>query len=277
MKPNTCFRNNWRIRRESLTLALGIVLIVLALLTGKPLIMQKFSGQYTDLLPAQFLVSSLTSDSPRPEAQLSKGKFLVASRSLTDPSFAETVVLLIEYERHGAMGLVINRPSEVKLSKVFPQIKELQKRTDTVFLGGPVARRDLFMLVRSASKPENAHKIFNDIYVSSSRTVLERMIGDADPRERFRVYAGHAGWAPGQLDHEVSRGAWHILEADAETVFNEAPSKIWPELIRRSSVLWVNSDPGTPIVTGSVQVNCKGLLKHNDFGFHNADLRFKSL
>jgi putative transcriptional regulator len=246
MKPKPCFNNIRRIRRESLAIALCMVLMVLALLTGKTLIMQKFSGHYAALSPAQFLVSPLSSYSPRSGAQLSKGKFLVASRSLKDPSFSETVVLLIEYERHGAMGLVINRPSEVKLSKVFPQITELQERTDTVFLGGPVARRDLFMLVRSASKPENAHRIFNDIYVSSSRTVLERMIGNTDPGERFRVYAGHAGWAPGQLDHEVSRGAWHILEADAETVFSKAPSKIWPELIRRSSVLWVDSDPGTP-------------------------------
>jgi len=171
--------------------------------------------------------------------ELSKGKFLVASKKLRDPQFFETVVLLIDYGSQGAMGLVINRPTTVKLSKVLPEIEGLQKRSDTIYLGGPVAKNQLMLLIRTNSPPEESRLVFKDIYLSSSQTIIEKMIDNPDTPERFRVYAGYAGWAPGQLDQEVSRGGWHILEADEESVFDKTPAEIWPELIRRSSALWV--------------------------------------
>jgi putative transcriptional regulator len=171
--------------------------------------------------------------------ELAKGKFLVASKQLRDPQFFETVVLLIEYDSQGAMGLVINRPTTVKLSKVLPEIEGLQKRSDTIYLGGPVAKNQLMLLIRTNSPPEGSRLVFKDIYISSSQTIIEKMIDNPDTPERFRVYAGYAGWAPGQLDREVSRGGWHILRADEESVFDKTPSEIWPELIRRSSALWV--------------------------------------
>ena len=178
-------------------------------------------------------------DKSRPQVELSKGKFLVASKQLRDPQFFETVVLLLEYDSKGAMGLVINRPTTVELSKVLPEIKGLQKRSDTIYLGGPVAKNQLMLLIRTSSPPEGSRLVFKDIYLSSSQTIIEKMIDNPDTPERFRVYAGYAGWAPGQLDHEVSRGGWHILQADEESVFDKTPSEIWPELIRRSSALWV--------------------------------------
>jgi putative AlgH/UPF0301 family transcriptional regulator len=67
------------------------------------------------------------------------------------------------------------------------------------------------------------------------------MISHSDAKEKFHVYAGYSGWSPGQLDKEVSGGAWHILSADEETVFHKTPSKIWPELIRRFSSQWVKA------------------------------------
>jgi putative transcriptional regulator len=171
--------------------------------------------------------------------ELSKGKFLVASKQLRDPQFFETVVLLIQYNTQGAMGLVINRPTTVKLSKVLPEIEGLQKRSDTIYLGGPVAKNQLMLLIRTNSPPEGSRLVFKDIYLSSSQTIIEKMIYNPDTPEKFRVYAGYAGWAPGQLDQEVSRGGWHILQADEESVFDKTPAEIWPELIRRSSALWV--------------------------------------
>jgi putative transcriptional regulator len=93
--------------------------------------------------------------------------------------------------------------------------------------------------MRSGSQPEGSLHIFEDVYISANRTVLQQTIDNADSEENFRVFAGHAGWAPGQLDREVSRGSWHIMEADAKIVFDKPPSEIWPELIRQSSVLWV--------------------------------------
>ena len=171
--------------------------------------------------------------------ELAKGKFLVASRKLRDPNFKETVVLLIDYGPDGAMGLVINRPSEIKLATVFPDIKALKERKDTIYVGGPVAVNRMLLLVGAPLVQEASQEVTQDVYISSSWKVLERLMKDAAKEERFRIFAGYAGWAPDQLDFETSRGDWHVLKADAETVFDKKPAEIWQELILRASVKWV--------------------------------------
>jgi putative transcriptional regulator len=172
---------------------------------------------------------------------LAKGKFLVASRQLRDPNFKETVVLLIDYGQDGAMGLVINRPSQIKLATVFPDIQALKERKDTIYVGGPVAKNQMLMLVGTPWVPEESKEVTQDVYISSSWKVLERLMKNAAKDERFRIFAGYAGWAPKQLDFEKSRGDWHVLKADAETVFDKKPTEIWQELILRASVKWVRA------------------------------------
>jgi putative transcriptional regulator len=226
-------------RKDFVLIAAAIIVILMTMVLDMPLIGMAFSGQHEMLLPSPFHVSPSSPSRSGSEAALAKGRLLVASRHLMDPNFSETVVLLIDYARNGAMGLVINRPTEVKLSAVFPEMEGLQQRTDTIYMGGPVGRNQILMLIRSSNQSEESRRIFEDIYVSSSLTVLEQMIDDAGAEKRFRVYAGYAGWAPGQLDHEVSRGDWYVLPADAETVFEKTPSDIWRELILRSAVEWV--------------------------------------
>jgi len=177
---------------------------------------------------------------PGPREELAKGKFLVASRRLQDPNFRETVVLLIDYGLDGAMGLVINRPSAVKLATVFPDIKELKQRKDTIYVGGPVDVNKMLLLIRSPKLPEGANEVTPGVYLSSSWKVLEDLMKKKPTKdERFRLFAGYAGWAPSQLDFERTRGDWHVLKADAETVFLKNPSELWPELIRRVTVKWV--------------------------------------
>ena len=155
---------------------------------------------------------------PSTREELAKGKFLIASRQLQDPNFRETVVLLIEYGLDGAMGLVINRPSAVKLATVFPDIEELKQRKDTIYVGGPVAVNQMMLLIRSSKMPEDATVVVPDVYISSSWKELERLIKKKNKDERFRLFAGYAGWAPSQLDFERTRGDWYVLKADAETV-----------------------------------------------------------
>ena len=178
----------------------------------------------------------------RPESreELAKGKFLVASRHLQDPNFRETVVLLIDYGLEGAMGLVINRPSAVKLATVFPDIEELKQRKDTIYVGGPVAVNQMLLLIRSSKVPEDATAVAPDVYISTSWKVLERLVKKrATEDERFRLFAGYAGWSASQLDFERTRGDWYVLKADAESVFSQNPSELWKELIRRVTVKWV--------------------------------------
>ena len=190
---------------------------------------------------AGYFGTSLSLSGKDSQAKLGKGKFLVADRKLRDPNFAETVVLLIDYHKRGATGVIINRPTKLPLSNVLPGIKGLQKRTDTVYFGGPVEVSRIMMLIQSADPLKESIKVFNDVYISDSYAVLQRMVDRADAEGRFRIYAGYAGWAAGQLDAEVSRDDWHILEADANTVFELDPSKVWPEMIMRASAKWTKA------------------------------------
>ena len=174
-----------------------------------------------------------------PQAALSAGRFLVAAEHLRDLNFAQTVVLLLNYGERGARGVIINRRSNVKLAAVFPRISGLHQRPDTVYLGGPVSRNQLLILLRADGPRRGAEHVVDDVYLSSSQQVLVEALNRGSAEAPVHVYAGYAGWAPGQLDHEVARGDWHVLPADAETVFSETPGKVWRELIEKGAVQWL--------------------------------------
>lgn len=178
-------------------------------------------------------------------AKLSKGKFLVASRNLTDPRFEETVILLVSYERTGAMGVIINRPSELLVSALFDD-PIFKKRKDIVFYGGPVEGSRILLLIRSQHRPEQSSEVFKTVYISGSMDALTRVVDRPKPGEQFRLYAGYAGWASGQLEMELSRGDWYVTSANAKTIFDTDPEKIWPELMRRSSAIQVHSTNPSP-------------------------------
>ena len=174
-----------------------------------------------------------------PQAALSAGRFLVAGEHLRDLNFAQTVVLLLNYGERGARGVIVNRRSGVKLAAVFPGISGLHQRPDTVYLGGPVARNQLLILLRSDGPRAGVEHVVDDIYVSASRHVLVDALNKAGPAASVHVYAGYAGWAPGQLDHEVARGDWHVLPAGTDTVFSKSPGEVWRELIEKGAVQWL--------------------------------------
>jgi putative transcriptional regulator len=172
-------------------------------------------------------------------SRLSAGKFLVAAENMTDPRFRESVILICRYDSNGVMGLIINRPTGVKLDDIWPDVEGIQKIMDTVYVGGPVGIEQLFLLVRSESPPEESLHVFRNIYLSSSLTILKELIAGVRKNDDFRVYAGYAGWNPEQLDREVSRGDWHVFEGDDTLIFDRNPSTIWPDLILRTSVIQV--------------------------------------
>ena len=175
-----------------------------------------------------------------PGQQVSAGKFLVANRSLRDPNFAKTVVLLTDHSEKGAMGLIINRETNVRLAEVLPETKGLEHRSETIHIGGPVARRGMMLLIRTNEAPEDAQRVLDGLYLSASRTMLATMILESDSNT-FRVYSGYSGWGPGQLEGEIGEGAWHIFPADARTVFDPSMSEVWQRLIDRTQIrfAWV--------------------------------------
>ena len=185
-------------------------------------------------------VSTAPPGSYRAQLRLDKGMFLIAARRLHDPNFARTVVLLVDYGENGAMGVVINRPTELTLAEVLPTVQELAERRDRLYVGGPVARDRIVLLLRSSEQPEEAAHVFDDIYVSGSETALRRMAGsESFNNTTFHAYVGHAGWAPGQLEGETARGDWLLAYGDSKTVFEMDAARVWPELIRRHSGVWV--------------------------------------
>jgi putative transcriptional regulator len=198
--------------------------------------------RWGDRMVAATTVASPQASSP---TQPAKGRFLVASHKLGDPNFSETVVLLIAYAPTGAMGVVINRPTDVRLGSVLRDVEELRDRPDRLYLGGPVAANLVLVLIRAAKKPETSEAVFEDVYLSGSRAALREALGKAGKRNRVRAYAGHAGWGPGQLDREIARGDWYVTTADATMVFDMTASAIWPKLIESFSGEWTRRDSPT--------------------------------
>ena len=169
-----------------------------------------------------------------------RGKFLVAARKLQDPNFAHSVVLLVDYGRYGAMGLIINYPTGMTLSELMPATAGLERHADSVYLGGPVARNRLIVL-GAGPAPDDVRYIIPDVYLTSDPAYLKRLAEDGE--SVFRVFAGHAGWAPGQLEWEIARGDWHILPADRESILEKDAVGLWEDLIQRTESQLIRAAP----------------------------------
>ena len=188
-------------------------------------------------LPASFLPIQFK----KPE-NLGVGKLLVASRDLGDPSFAKTVVLLVHYDENGVVGLVLNRRTDVPLSRVL-DLEAAKDRSDPVYLGGPVGSSAVLALFQPSTKIDKAENIFGGVYLISDKLQFEQIIvARPDPRV-FHVYVGYAGWTPGQLRAEVQLGAWFIFPADTDTVFNSDPDSLWQQMIQKTELKLATAEP----------------------------------
>jgi putative transcriptional regulator len=159
-----------------------------------------------------------------------RGQFLVAAPQLRDPNFYKTVVLIAEHGEHGAMGLVVNRPSSVLVSHALSKHFDLGDTGELVFVGGPVEPLALFMLHSAEDLAENEQPIVPGLYIGNSGEVFEEVLqrGQGAMTDlKYRIYSGCAGWAPGQLEGEVSRGDWYLLPACRDMVYHDDPYMIY--------------------------------------------------
>jgi putative transcriptional regulator len=166
-------------------------------------------------------------------ADVHKGVFLVANRDLADPNFRETVILIVDHGAEGTRGLIVNRPTDIPFADALPDVEALQRLKDTVYVGGPVARYLVSLLVRADDPPEDTVQVFDSVYFSHKLSALLHLLEGSRGGVTMRAYVGHTGWGPGQLAMELDRGDWHIARADAAAIFDTKPAQIWPTLIDR--------------------------------------------
>jgi putative transcriptional regulator len=194
--------------------------------------MMRSTGHYPWWLGA--VTSALWLAAPAMAAEpIAEGRILVADRYLEDPNFAESVILLIRYDKDGTVGLILNRRTDVPISRVLKPLKEAAGHADPVFLGGPVDFAGAMALLRTADKPDGAKKVSSGVYLLSSKELLQKNLSTTAAADTFRVYLGYAGWAPGQLESEVGAGAWKTIAGSAERIFDRDPDSLWTRLIHQ--------------------------------------------
>jgi putative transcriptional regulator len=166
------------------------------------------------------------------------GRLLVATPMLGDPNFKRTVVLVVEHEvTEGTLGVVLNRPTQVSVGQVLEQWTDLVSEPSVVFRGGPVSPSSALALALVPGKDEPLGWRALDGAPSLARLGLLDL--DAPPSvlapaiQSLRVYAGYAGWSPGQLQAEIDEGAWHVVTAEPGDVFAASPDALWRMVLHR--------------------------------------------
>lgn len=156
------------------------------------------------------------------------GSLLVANGSLLDPNFRRTVVVITEHNPEGAVGLVLNRPAPVTVAEAAPMLSSLVEPGSPIYIGGPVQPEAAVVLADFETFP------FDGRIVIGSVGLLASYDGEAEPAiKRARVFAGYAGWGPGQLEAEAEEDAWIIEDAFPDDIFTEDPNRLWSKVLSR--------------------------------------------
>jgi len=159
-----------------------------------------------------------------------RGQLLIAGPALVDPNFWRTVVLIVEHNREGALGLVLNRPSETSMGDAVPQLEELLDPGDQLFIGGPVQPSAVIVLAQFEDPGDAALLAFDDVGVLGTGGSPEDTVAGV---RRGRAFVGRAGWGPGRLDGELGRGDWILEPATLEDAFTSDSEALWAEVLTR--------------------------------------------
>ncbi len=175
-----------------------------------------------------------TADSSEQSRQM-----LVAMPSMLDPNFARGVTLLCKHDQDGAIGITINRPSNMILLEIFKQLNiecdDPVISEQTVFEGGPVRPERGFVVHTPDQKWESSLQVAEGLMVTSSRDVLAAIAAGEGP-EKYLVALGYAGWSEGQLEDELRANAWLTVDADSDIIFNQDTSKRWQSSVDKLGI-----------------------------------------
>ena len=156
------------------------------------------------------------------------GILITAGADVSDPSFSDSVVLVMNNVGPAPAGVIINRPTQMSVSQLFPDLKSLTKLHDRVYFGGPVEFGTVWFLFRAATAPEHALPACDGVYFSANRELLLKLLGRDKPMDGLRIFLGYAGWAPGQLEAEIAHGDWTLQRAKPEAIFSGKSEHPWP-------------------------------------------------
>lgn len=167
------------------------------------------------------------------------GWFLVATPTMGDPRFKESVIYMIGHAEDGALGLVINRPvAEGPLSDLLKGLgrdAETAKGNVTIHYGGPVEVEKLIILHSNDYAGKNTRFVGNGLGVTSDEDILRAVAGGKGPRQKLFIF-GYSGWGPGQLEAEIESGAWFAIPAETSLIFNREPDKTWERALAKRKV-----------------------------------------
>ena len=159
-----------------------------------------------------------------------RGKLLVASPALVDPNFARTVVLITEHNEDGAMGIVLDRPSDMVIEEVVPQLADVAGADAPVYVGGPVQPTALVVLAEFSDPEAAAWIVTADVGFASADFDTEDLVSAV---RRARVYAGYSGWGAGQLEAEMEVDSWIVEPPLPRELFPDDPERLWRDVLAR--------------------------------------------
>lgn len=182
---------------------------------------------------------------------LRAGRLLVATPRLVDPNFERSVVLVLDHDESGTLGVVLNRPSPVPVGDILEGWNGLVGEPGVLFHGGPVAT-DSALAVASlpagrdpAEDPVGFRRLFGDTGIVDLDTPTELLAGAVTS---MRIFAGYAGWGDGQLVAEIEEGSWYVVPTEPGDVFGATPQGLWARVLRRQpgELAWVSTRPADP-------------------------------
>jgi putative transcriptional regulator len=188
-----------------------------------------FSRDRTRVLHALLLLLATSWPASADDTKPMTAMLLVARDELPDSNFNHSVVLVMNNIGLGPAGIIVNRPTRIAVSSLFPDIERLAQVHEKVYFGGPVEIESVSFLFRADSAPEHAIQVLDGVYLSSDKDLLLELLNRDKPMEGLRIFIGYSGWGPGQLQAEIARGDWQLAPAKANAIFDAKPAHPWPE------------------------------------------------
>jgi putative transcriptional regulator len=161
-----------------------------------------------------------------------RGQLLLAAESLVDPNFARSVILIVKHDAEGALGLVLNRPTEFTVAEACEDVEAAESVDELIHSGGPCPGP--MMALHERNELDEGEAVLDGVHFTTSRSVLEQLMGEAVGPRRF--FAGYAGWGAQQLEGELAEESWIVLHATPADVFSDDP-QLWNRLMTRANLL----------------------------------------